>query len=173
VEEIQRIELPIARVRQINVCGCGLAALEMVLRYYGADIDQVDFLRSDRRLQKRVERKDSGGLSESTIGTLALKRGFRVSLYGEKLRVNKTFLKLGGKTYNLRADKKLLLKLLQIGVPPIARVGSVKEAYDEDEEKIPHYVVVKGIDQDCSLKVADPWYDKAVSNQYWSDGVVV
>jgi len=89
-KEDKLIELPIKQVKQINLCGCGLAALEMVLRYRGAHVSQFDFLRSDRRLRKRVEREDSSGLSEAAIGVLALERGFKVSLYGKKLRVSKT-----------------------------------------------------------------------------------
>lgn len=161
------IEIPIKRVRQINLCGCGLAALEMVLRHYGADVGQLNFLHSDRRLRKRVEREDPRGLSEATVGVLALKRGFEVSLYGEKLRVSKTFLKLGGRIVSGRTDRGLLVALLKKGIPPIARMPNAREAYGEEAERIPHYAVVKGVNQDGTLEVADPWYDKAIPGEYW------
>jgi hypothetical protein len=48
--------LPITHARQISLCGCGLAALEMVVRYYGADVSQL--LGSDKRLQKKVDLGD-------------------------------------------------------------------------------------------------------------------
>ncbi len=165
--EFLELELPIARVKQINLCGCGLAALEMVLRYYGADIGQVNFLHSDRRLQRRVEREDPRGLGEATIGVLALKRGFKVTLYGERLRVSKSFLKLHGRVVSKRTGMRLLLKLLKAGIPPIVKIPDPREAYGTEAERIPHYIVVKGIDQHGSLKVADPWYDKTMPKEYW------
>ena len=166
-KEDKLIELPIKQVKQINLCGCGLAALEMVLRYRGAHVSQFDFLRSDRRLRKRVEREDSSGLSEAAIGVLALERGFKVSLYGKKLRVSKTFLKLGGKVIRKEMSKQLLLELLKDGIPPIVKVPNAGEAYGKEEGRIPHYVVVKGTHHDGSFDVADPWYEKEISREYW------
>ncbi len=167
MQEIRGLELPVTRVKQINLCGCGLAALEMVLRYYGADIGQLDFLRSDGRLQRRVEREDPRGLSEATIGVLALKRGFKVILYGDRLRVGKTFLKLGGRVVSKRTDKGTLLELLNRGIPPIVKMPDAGEAYGRGVERIPHYIVVKGVRRNGSLHVADPWYDRTMSGEYW------
>ncbi|MFQ5761507.1 MAG: C39 family peptidase [Candidatus Bathyarchaeia archaeon] len=161
------IELPITRVKQINLCGCGLAALEMVLRYHGADVGQLDFLTADKRLRRRVQRKDPRGLSESTVGILALKRGFAVTLYGRRLRVSKTFLKLGGKVNLRRTSKRLILRLLNEGIPPIVKIPSARKAYQSPAERIPHYVVVKGVDQEGNLQTADPWYDTSIPRSYW------
>lgn len=163
----RRIQLPIHRVRQINLCGCGLAALEMVLRYYGTDVDQLDFLNSDKRLRKRVELEDPRGLSEATFGVLALKRSFKVTIFGEKLRVSKTFLKLSGRVVRRRTDRQLVLNMLQRGIPPIIKIPDVGKAYGDEAGRIPHYVVVRGVGEDGSLEVADPWYDKTVSREYW------
>jgi hypothetical protein len=105
---------------------CGLAALEMVLRYYGANVSQLDFLKSDKRLKKSVEIENPQGLSESTLGILAIKRGLRVIFYGLSPRASRTFLKLGGKMVTRRADKQLILKILKLGIPPIVRISSTK-----------------------------------------------
>lgn len=139
----------------------------MVLRYYGAGIGQLDFLSTDKRLRRRVEREDPKGLPESTVAVLALKRGFRVSVYGEKIRAGKTFLKLGGRMVERRADKQLIVTLLQRGIPPVVKIPNASEVYREEAGSIPHYVVVNGVSGDGSLEVADPLYDEAVPKDYW------
>jgi ABC-type bacteriocin/lantibiotic exporter with double-glycine peptidase domain len=161
------LHLPIRRVQQVNPCGCGLAALEMVLRYYGADVQQLDFLSSDESLRNFVEREDSRGLPEAEIGLLALKRGFKVTIYGENLKVPKTFLSLGGKLVRKHTNSGMILRLLRKGVPPIVRLPSAEEAYGKDFEDTPHYVVVTGGHKD-NLEVADPAYEKRIPKEYWS-----
>lgn len=164
----KHLHLRIRLAQQINPCGCGLAALEMVLRYYGADAGQLDFLNSDKRLRNFVEREDPRGLPEAKIGVLALKRGFKVVIYGENPKATKTFPKLGGKLIPRHTDLRMILGLLRKGVPAIVRLPSAEEAYGKDVETTPHYVVVRGRSQNGALEVADPSYDKRIPREYWS-----
>jgi len=160
------ISLPVKPVTQRNLCGCGLAVLEMVMKYYGAEDTQTEFL-SDRRIRKQVENARRG-LSEGTIGTLALKRGFSVVIYGEKPRIAKTFFQLGGRLKSVRTHKNLILKCLQRGIPPIVLIPRVSEAYEHEKEEIGHYVVVTGVDHKCQLRVSDPQYTEAPQQEYWN-----
>ena len=162
----QPVNLPVNNVRQNNLCGCGLAALEMVLKYYGATDTQTEFL-ADKRIRRQVQNARRG-LAEGTIGTLALKRGFNVVIYGEKPRVAKTYLSLGGRLRSIRTDKNLILNCLRRGVPPIVLIPKVSEAYEHEKEEIGHYVVVTGVDHRCRLRISDPQYTEAPKPEYWS-----
>lgn len=161
------VSLDLRRVKQKNLCDCGLAALEMVLRYYGASDDDVDFL-PDRGIGQQVG-KIGEGLSEGTIGTLALKRGFNVTIYGQKPRITKTFLTLGGRVVRVGTGKLLISRCLKRGVPPILLIPNVKEAYEKEQQSIPHYVVAQGVDRDCHVLVADPAYRAGPRQRYWND----
>ncbi|GEM_PF-1083044 len=162
----QPIDLQISHVRQKNICGCGLAALEMVLKYYGASETQTDFL-IDRRIKRQVE-SARRGLSEGTIGTLALKRGFKAVIYGEKPRLTKAFFQLGGKVEKVKTDKQLIINCLRQGVPPIVLIQKVSEAYEQRLEEIGHYVVVSGVDSRYQLQVVDPQYSQGPKQDYWN-----
>lgn len=106
-------------------------------------------------------------LSEGTIGTLALRRSFKVVIYGVKPRLTKTFLQMGGKVKKIRTDKHLIFKCLRRGVPPIVLIPKVSEAYEYEVEEIGHYVVISGIDHRCHLHVADPQYTQGPKQDYW------
>jgi hypothetical protein len=160
------VSLQVNNVKQINLCGCGLASLEMVLNYYGATDAQTDFL-ADKRVRKQVQ-SAARGLAEGTIGTLGLKRGFGVVIYGTNPRIGKTFFRLGGRLKSVRTDKNLILKCLTKGVPPIVLIPRVSEAYEHEKEEIGHYVVVIGVDHNCRLKVSDPQYIHAPKQEYWN-----
>jgi Peptidase_C39 like family len=160
------VNLQVNNVKQINLCGCGLASLEMVLKYYGATDAQIDFL-ADKRVRKQVQ-SAGRGLAEGTIGTLGLKRGFSVIIYGTGPRISKTFFGLGGRLKSVRTDKNLILKCLRRGVPPIILIPSVSEAYEHEKEEIGHYVVVSGVNHDCQLRVSDPQYTEAPEQEYWN-----
>lgn len=164
-DRCQPVRLNVRRIRQKNLCGCGLAALEMVLRYFGANDANVDFL-ADRRIRRQVRRAGKG-LSEGTIGALALKRGFKVTIYGEKPRVTKTFLSLGGKIRRVKTGKRSIANCLRKGVPPIVLIPSVRESYEDEQENIPHYVVAKAINRDCHVSVADPEYASTPRQDFW------
>jgi hypothetical protein len=153
-------------VKQKNICGCGSAALEMVLKYYGASDTQTDFL-ADKRIKRQVENARRG-LSEGTIGTLALKKGFKVVVYGEKPHLTKAFFQLCGKVVKVKTDKRLILKCLQNGVPPIVLIPKVSESYEHEIEEIGHYVVVCGVDHKCHMHVADPQYTQGPRQDYWN-----
>ena len=161
----QPISLPVRNVRQRNICGCGLAALEMVLKYYGATDTQTDFL-ADKRIRRQVQNARRG-LSEGTIGTLALKKGFKVVVYGEKPRLTKAFFQLGGKVKKVKTDQHLILKCLQNGVPPIVLIPKVSESYEHELEEIGHYVVISGFDHKCQPHVIDPQYTQGPRREYW------
>jgi len=159
------VRLRIRRIRQKNLCGCGLSALEMVLRYYGATERQVDFLK-DHVIRRQVNTLTKRGLNEAVIGVLALERGFKATLYGTRIRPTKRFLELGGRVRRVKTGKRTILSCLRRGIPPIVRIPSVKEAY-EQRDWFGHYVVVKGVSRRGDLEVADPWYDDPVREGYW------
>jgi len=160
------MSLPVNCVRQKDICGCGLAALEMVLEYYGAMDTQTKFL-VDKRIRRKVQ-SATRGLSEGTIGTLALTRGFRAIIYGEKPHLTKTFFQLGGKLKKVKTGKRLILKCLRMGAPPIVLIPKVTEAYEHETEENGHYVVISGVDRRCQLHVADPQYTKLPKQDYWN-----
>ena len=160
------ISLGISLVKQRNVCGCGLASLEMVLRHYGAGDNQLDFL-ADRRISRQAESL-SRGLSEGILGTLALKRGFEVTIHGESPRLAKTFFKLGGRVKRTKTSKQTILDCLRRRIPPIVLIPSVRDAYLLETEETSHYVVVTGVDRRCRLLVADPEYDQHPRPEYWN-----
>ena len=162
----QPVNLPVNNVKQNSLCGCGLAALEMVLRYYGATDTQTEFL-ADKRIRRQVQNAGRD-LAEGTIGTLGLKRGFSVVIYARKPHIAKTFFRLGGRLKSVRTDKNLILKCLRRGVPPIILIPSVSEAYEHEKEEIGHYVVVTGVNHDCQLRVSDPQYTEAPKQEYWN-----
>jgi len=159
------ISLPVNHIRQENICGCSLASLEMVLKYYGATDSQTDFL-ADKRLRRQVE-SVKRGLSEGTIGSLALRRGFKVVIYSLKPRLTRTFFKLGGKIEKTKPSKHLIFKCLRRGIPPIVLIPKVSEPYEHELEEIGHYVVISGIDHRCHLQVADPQYAQGPWQDYW------
>jgi len=159
------VNLSVNHVKQKYVCGCGLAALEVVLRFYGATDTQVDFL-AGNRIRRQVECADRG-LGEGTLGILALRRGFKVVIYGEKPRLTKMYFLLGGTLKRVKTDKLLILKCLQFGVPPIVLIPKVSEAYEHEEEEIGHYVVIGGVDDKCQLHVLDPQYTRSPRQSYW------
>lgn len=140
--------------------------MEMVLRYYGATDTQVDFL-SDGRIRRQAECSKIG-LSEGTLGTLALKRGFRVTVRGKNPRLTKTFFKLGGEVNQIRTSKCSVMECLRRGIPPIVLIPSVKEAYELEVEEIGHYAVVTGVDRKCRLQIADPQYILHPKQEYWN-----
>jgi hypothetical protein len=160
------VSLAINLVKQIHACGCGLAALEMVLRYHGATDSQLDFP-SDGRVRRLVSHSKRG-LSEGILGTLALKRGFRVRILGEKPRLTNAYLKLGGKIDRVKTSKCSILQCVRRGIPPIVLIPSVREAYEFETEEIGHYVVVSGIDAMCRPRIVDPQYACSPSQQYWN-----
>jgi hypothetical protein len=89
------------------------------------------------------------GLSEGAIGTPALKRGYKVVVYGKELCLTKTFFQLGGKVKKIKTDEHLILKCLQSGVPSIILIPNVSESYEHELEEIGHYVIISGIDHKC------------------------
>lgn len=159
------VNLPVNHVKQMYVCGCGLAALEVVLKFHGATDTQVDFL-VDNRVRRQVESADRG-LSEGTLGILALRRGFKVVTYGKKLHLTKRYFQLGGTLKRVKTDKRLILKCLQLGIPPVVLIPKVSEAYEHEKEEIGHYVVISGVDGKCQLHVIDPQYTRSPKQQYW------
>jgi len=160
------VSVQVDRIKQKYVCGCGLAALEVVLKYYGVTDTQVDFL-ADNRIRRQVERADRG-LREGTLGILALRRGFKVVIYGEKPHLTKTYFQLGGTLKRVKTDKRLILRCLQLGVPPVVLIPKVSEAYEHEQEEIGHYVVVNGVDDKCQLHVIDPQYTQSPRQDYWN-----
>ncbi len=64
---------------------------------------------------------------------------------------NGTFLKLGGNTVSRWINRHPVPKILELGIQPIMRIPCMGET-----EKLPHYVVVKGVSKDCSFEVVDP-----------------
>jgi len=162
----QPISLPIDHVRQKNICGCGLAALEMVLRYYGATDTQTDFLENKRI--RRLVQNSRRGLSEGTLGTLALRRGFRVVVYGRKPRLTKTFFKLGGRVKRIKTDRHLIFNCLQRGIPPIILIPKVCDAYERKREELGHYVVINRIDHGYRICAVDPQYSHGPDQDYWA-----
>lgn len=135
------------------------------MRYYGARGDQLDFL-ADRRVRRQAESL-SRGLSEGTLGILALKRGFEVTIHGESPHLTKTFFKLGGQVRRTKTSKQTILDCLRRQIPPIVLIPSVSEAYLLETEETGHYVVVTGLDDRCRLLVADPEYDQRPRPEYW------
>ncbi len=83
-------------------------------------------------------------MSEATLGRLVLKRGFRVIIFGLRPRVNKTFLKLGGKMVTRPANRQLVQRIIELGIPPIVRIPSTKRL---SEKLLPHYIVIKGLNR--------------------------
>jgi hypothetical protein len=160
------ISLAVGPVKQRHTCGCGLAALEMVLRYYGMTDTQIDFL-ADGRI-RRLADCSKRGLSEGTLGTLALKRGFHVRVLGQKLRLTSTYLKLGGEVDRIRTTKCSILQCLRRGISPIVLIPSVMEAFEFEVEEVGHYAVVTGVDARCRLRIADPQYAHPPGQQYWN-----
>jgi len=163
----ESIILPVDHIRQKNVCGCGLAAIEMVLKYYGATETQTDFC-EDRRISRQVESAKSG-LSEGTLGVLALKRGYNAMIIGMRPRLTKTFLRLGGKVRRIKTDKHLIIQCLKKRTPPIVLIPKVSEAYELEREEIGHYVVINGIDSKCKLSIIDPQYTHKPKQEYWDN----
>ena len=159
------VSVQVDRIKQKYVCGCGLAALEVVLKYYGVTDTQVDFL-ADNRIRRQVERADRG-LREGTLGILALRRGFKVVIYSLKPRLTRTFFKLGGKIEKTKPSKHLIFKCLRRGIPPVVLIPKVSEPYEHELEEIGHYVVISGIDHRCHLQVADPQYAQGPRQDYW------
>lgn len=162
----QTVALAISLVRQRYTCGCGLAALEMVLKYYGATDAQTDLLVNER-IRRQVEYSKTG-LSEGALGTLALKRGFHVKIHGENPRLTRTYLKLGGEIRQIKTSKCSILECLRRGIPPIVLIPNVKEAYEFEAEEVGHYVFVTGVDSRCRLRIADPEYVHPPRQQYWN-----
>jgi hypothetical protein len=138
----------------------------MVLRYHGATNTQINFL-ADGRIRKQVE-CSKRGLGEGTLGTLALKRGFRVSVRGKTPRLTKTFFRLGGEVNQTGTSKCSIMECLRRGIPPIVLIPSVKEAYEFEAEEIGHYVAVTGVDSRCRLQIADPQYTLHPKQEYWN-----
>jgi len=165
-QSCQAMSLAISPVRQRHTCGCGLAALEMVLKYYGVADTQMDFL-ADGRI-RRLADCSKRGLSEGMLGTLALKRGFRVRIWGQKPRLTNAYLKLGGEIDRIKTSKCSILQCVRRGIPPIVLIPSVREAYEYEIEEVGHYVVVTGIDATCRPRIADPQYAHSPSQQYWN-----
>jgi hypothetical protein len=161
------IILRVDHIKQKNICGCGLAAIEMVLKYYGAKDTQTDFCK-DRRINKQMGRA-KGGLSEGTLGVLALKRGYNALIIGLNPRLNKTFHRLGGKVRRIKTDKHSIIECLKKGIPPIVLIPKVSEAYEFEMEEIGHYVVINGIDRKCKLNVKDPQYACMPRQEYWDN----
>jgi ABC-type bacteriocin/lantibiotic exporter with double-glycine peptidase domain len=159
------IILPVDHIKQKNICGCGLAAIEMLLKYYGAKDTQTDFCK-DKRINKQVESAKSG-LSEGTLGVLALKRGYDAIIFSMKPRLTKTFFRLGGKVRRIKTDKDLIIKCLTKKIPPIVLIPKVSEAYEFEMEEIGHYVVINGVDHRCKLNVKDPQYTQVPKQEYW------
>jgi ABC-type bacteriocin/lantibiotic exporter with double-glycine peptidase domain len=159
------IILRVGHIKQKNICGCGLAAIEMVLKYYGATDTQTDFCK-DKRINKQVESAKSG-LSEGTLGVLALKRGYNAIIFSTNPRLTKTFLRLGGKVRKIKTDKDLIIECLAKRIPPIVLIPKVSEAYEFEREEIGHYVVVNGVDHRCKLNVKDPQYTHVPKQEYW------
>jgi len=139
----------------------------MVLKYHGATDAQIDFL-ENKQIRRQVE-CSKRGLSEGTLGTLALKRGFYVKIHGQNPRLTKTYFRLGGELHRTKTSKCTVMGCLRKGIPPIVLIPSVKEAYELEVEEIGHYVVVTGVDGRCRLRVADPEYVRPPRQQYWNN----
>jgi hypothetical protein len=159
------VSLSVEHIKQKYVCGCGLAALETVLKYYGAKDSQVDFL-TDNQVRRQVDRSGRG-LSEGTLGILALRRGFKVTIYAETPRLSGTYFRLGGRLKRVKTNKQLILDCLQRGVPPIVLIPRVSEAYENEQEEVGHYVAISGVDDRCRLHVIDPQYTRTPRQDYW------
>lgn len=162
----QTMCLAIRKIKQRYTCGCGLAALEMVLRYYGATDAEVDFL-ADEQIGGEVSYAERG-LSEGTLGTLALKRGFYVEVRGENPSLTRIYFKLGGRVDRAKTSKCSILKCLRRGIPCIVLIPSVKEAYEFESDEVGHYVVATGVDSKCRLQIVDPEYAYPPKQQYWN-----
>lgn len=139
----------------------------MILKYYGATDAQTDLL-ANGRIGRQVEFSKKG-LSEGTLGTIALKRGFHVRIHGQNPRLTKTYFRLGGEFHRTKTSKCSILECLRRGIPPIVLVPSVKEAYEFEVEEIGHYIVVTGVDGRCRLRIADPEYARPPRQQYWNN----
>ena len=106
--------------------------------------------------------------SEGMLGTLALKRGFRVRIWGQKPRLTNAYLKLGGEIDRIKTSTCSILQCVRRGIPPIVLIPSAREVYEHEIEEVGHYVVVTGIDATCRPRIADPQYVHSPSQQYWN-----
>ncbi len=137
---MERLSVPL--IKQQSELACGVAALRMVLQYYGKDVSSEEIIKSVGGVTKQ-------GIKVIKLAEFARSLGFDVECYSynEKLAKDKAKIK--------KPSKSDLIKFLKRKVPVIIAVRSFL-LFNNKPSKMGHFIVITGYDDGIFL-YNDPW----------------
>jgi hypothetical protein len=147
------IELPVPVIRQQNWASCGLAAINMCMRYLGLVITEKG-LAANRLVRPEFLRRH--GFGPGRLGRIALSYSFDVTIIDADPRdVGSLFVREGGRWIPRDPNRRDIETALREGVPVTACIPDKSEAFENCTHRGSHWVVVRGI-ADGEFLIHDP-----------------
>ena len=148
----REIILDVPILRQMNWTSCGLASVNMAMRYHGLVVTERA-LEKHPLVQERFLRRF--GFGPGRLGRIALSFGFAVTLIDADLRdVGARFAAEGGDWVRREPNRRDILRALREARPVVACIPDTSEAFGGTRHGS-HWVVVRGV-RGGELLIHDP-----------------
>lgn len=160
------LDVPI--LRQVNWASCGLASVNMAMRYLGLVVSERA-LERHKLVHERYLRHY--GFGPGRLGRIALSFGFDVTMIDAELRdVGRRFTAEGGRWVRREPNRRDILKALQGGRPAVVCIPDTSEAFGGTRHGS-HWVVVRGVrDDEFLIHDPAPWRRaRRCMPGYWRD----
>ncbi len=143
-------------VRQGNNCGCGLAAICMVMNYHGVPVTIHD-LERHKLVQPRMLHRD--GIGPGRLGRIALTYGCGVRIVDPEARdVGKLFVREGGDWVAEPPTKRHIVDAVQGGLPVVACIPDKSVAFDGCTHPGSHWITIRGMEgEEPVIHDPAPW----------------
>lgn len=146
-----RLDVPI--MRQGDNCGCGIAAIGMVMRFLGMPISIRD-LETHPLVLPRMLHRD--GIGPGRLGRIALSLGFPVTIVDPSARdVGRLFVRAGGQWVREPPTLRHILEWLDRGVPVVVCIPDRRRAFEGTTRAGSHWVTIHAADGP-ELLIHDP-----------------
>ncbi len=152
----RRLHLPVPLVRQGNNCGCGLAAICMVMNYHGIPVTIHDLERHKLVLPRMLHRD---GIEPNRLGRIALSYGCRVRITDPDVGDPWTMFRREGGEYVPEApSKRHIAEALRSGLPVVACIPDKTFAFEECTHHGSHWITIRGMEgEEPVIHDPAPW----------------
>jgi len=135
------IRLKVPLLHQKNWCACGLAAINMVMRFHRFHITEPELERNplcERRFLDRL------GFNPGRLGRIALSYGFKTTIIDcDPSVIGKMFTGEGGKHRVRDPNVRDIDRSLDKGIPLVACIPDKSDAFPYSNSRGSHWVVIR------------------------------
>lgn len=139
---VKDVALDVPVIRQQNWASCGLAALNMAMRFHGLVVTEKG-LEANRLVGAELLRRF--GFGPGRLGRVALSYGFDVTIVDPAPRdVGRMFVRDGGRWVRRAPSRRDIEAALRDGVPAVVCIPDKADAFENCNHHGSHWVTVIG-----------------------------